>query len=242
MNLKNHHDANLLDRWGKIANTPIEELFLEGPKEYFQDFKRAVHIFGEFIKGFYAFRNVEKCVTVFGSARFKEDHRYYQLAREVGRQIAKLDFTVMTGGGPGIMEAANRGAKDVNGRSVGCNIQLPAEQKPNVYLDRWIEFNYFFVRKVMLAKYSVAFVAMPGGLGTLDEVFEIATLVQTRKMKEFPIVLMGVDYWTPLKDFFENVLLKNQTISREDIDNIFLTDSPEEAMSFIHSCWDKKIS
>jgi len=172
-------------------------------------------------------------VTVFGSARFAEDHAYYALAREMGRCIAGLGLTTMTGGGPGIMEAANRGARDVGGASIGCNIVLPAEQKPNPYLDRFITFRYFFVRKVMLVKYSVAFVVMPGGYGTLDELFEAATLVQTRKITSFPIVLMGVDYWAPLVEFIRGTLLANGAIAAEDIQLLTVTDSVAEAESAI---------
>src|SRR5215475_6334755 len=138
-------------------------------------------------------------------------------------------FTVMTGGGPGIMEAANRGAKEVGGRSIGCNIELPQEQAPNPYLDRWVTFKHFFVRKVMLVKYSYAFIAMPGGFGTLDEVTEAATLIQTGKIAGFPMVLMGVDFWKPLLDFMRNTLVKEGTIAPTDMDLLFVTDSPEEA-------------
>src|SRR5262249_35822813 len=148
------------------------------------------------------------CVTVFGSARFKENHPYYALARDVGARLAQNGFTVMTGGGPGIMEAANRGAKDVGGGSVGCNIELPKEQKPNPYLDRWITFRHFYVRKLMLVKYSYAFIALPGGFGTLDEIFEVITLIQTGKIQEFPVVLMVQSYWQPLLDFFRSTLFK----------------------------------
>lgn len=142
----------------------------------------------------------------------------------------------MTGGGPGIMEAANRGAKDVDGRSIGCNIKLPQEQKPNPYLDRWVEFRYFFVRKLMLVKYSYAFVAMPGGFGTLDELFETATLIQTGKIKDFPMVLMGKDYWDPLIRFLREKLVAEGTIDPTDLDRFLITDSPEEAMSCIEEC------
>jgi hypothetical protein len=169
-------------------------------------------------------------VTVFGSARFKEDHRYYGLAREVGRELARAGFTVMTGGGPGIMEAANRGAREMGGRSVGCNIELPAEQRPNHYLDRWVTFRHFFVRKVMLVKYSYAFIALPGGFGTLDEIFETMTLVQTGKIKEFPIVLMVRDFWQPLVDFLKTRPLAEGTIGPGDLERLTVTDSPAEAV------------
>lgn len=172
-------------------------------------------------------------VTVFGSARFQDGHRYYQLTRQMGAELARAGFTVITGGGPGLMEAANRGAKDVGGRSIGCNIQLPQEQKPNPYLDLWMEFRYFFIRKLMLAKYSYAFIAMPGGFGTIDEFFEVATLVQTGKIKNFPLVLMGRDYWQPLLDFLTNTLLKQHTIEQADVDRIIVSDSPEEVSAII---------
>ena len=182
----------------------------------------------EFIRGFRALHFVGPCVTVFGSARFKADHPYYEIGRQVGRELARAGFTVMTGGGPGIMEAANRGAKEMGGRSVGCNIELPAEQKPNAYLDRWVTFRHFFVRKVMLVKYSYAFIALPGGFGTLDEIFETATLVQTGKIKEFPIVLVVREFWEPLIDFLKTRPLAAATIGAEDLERFVVTDSPEE--------------
>jgi hypothetical protein len=151
----------------------------------------------------------------------------------MGAALARSGFTVMTGGGPGLMEAANRGAKETGGASVGCNITLPLEQKPNAYLDRWVETRSFFVRKVVLAKYSYAFVAAPGGLGTLDEVFEVAVLVQTGKMRDFPLVLLGVEYWKPLLDFLRDRLLPARTIDAADVDRFMLTDSPDEAAAYI---------
>jgi uncharacterized protein (TIGR00730 family) len=176
---------------------------------------------------------VGPCVTVFGSARFRTDHPYYELGREVGARLARRGFAVMTGGGPGIMEAANRGAKEVGGRSIGCNIELPHEQRANPYVDRFITFRHFYVRKVMLVKYSYAFIALPGGFGTLDEMFEIATLVQTGKVREFPIVLMGREYWRPLTDFVRNRLLVEGTIDPGDEQRLQVTDSPEEAVDLV---------
>ena len=187
------------------------------------------------MRGFRALHFVGPCVTVFGSARFREDDRYYGLAREVGRELARAGFTVMTGGGPGIMEAANRGAQEAGGRSVGCNVELPAEQRPNQYLDRWITFRHFFVRKVMLVKYSYAFIALPGGYGTIDEIFETVTLVQTGKIREFPIVLVAREFWEPLIEFLRTRPLAAGTIGREDIERLTLTDSPTEVARSVTS-------
>lgn len=219
--------------WPGATRDEDELRFLEGPARRDIELFRALRIFFECIKGFRALHFVGPCVTVFGSARFGDDHRYYRLARDVGAGVAREGFTVMTGGGPGIMEAANRGARDVGGRSVGCNIRLPAEQAPNAYLDRWVEFRYFFVRKLMLAKYSYAFIALPGGFGTLDEVFEVATLIQTGKMKDFPIVLMGRDYWDPVIGFMRSTLVPLKTIEPLDVDRFLVTDDPEEAVDHI---------
>jgi uncharacterized protein (TIGR00730 family) len=220
-------------RWGKVARSGEERRFLEGPRKRADELARAWRIFMEFIKGFRALHFVGPCVTVFGSARFKQDHKFYALAREMGRRISELGFTVITGGGPGIMEAANRGAKDAGGPSVGCNIQLPMEQEPNPYVDKFVEFRYFFVRKVMLVKYSYAFVVLPGGFGTLDELFEALTLIQTKKIENFPVVLMGVDYWTPMMTFFRERLITEGTISPEDMRLVLLTDSVDEAIDHI---------
>ena len=162
-----------------------------------------------------------------------ETHPHYAKAREIGAGLARAGFTVMTGGGPGIMEAANRGAREAGGRSVGCNIRLPKEQQPNAYLDEWITFRHFFVRKVMLVKYSYAFVALPGGFGTLDEIFETATLIQTGKIEEFPLVLVGVEFWRPLLEFIQDRLVVNATVSPEDPSGLLLTDSTEEVVESI---------
>ena len=219
--------------FAKASPNRGEERFLEGPRPRFFEFLEIFKIALEFIRGFRVLHFIGPCVTVFGSARFDQESPFYQLARSIGAEIARSGFTIMTGGGPGIMEAANRGAKEVGGYSVGCNIVLPREQKPNPYLDRWLEFNYFFIRKVMLAKYSFAFIALPGGFGTLDELFEVATLVQTGKMRNFPIVLMGTEYWRPLIDFVRCTLVKFGTISTDDTKLVFLTDSPTEALDYI---------
>lgn len=221
-------------RWGKVTRSPDDRRLLAGPRSRTEELLRVVRISGEFIRGFRALHFLGPCVTVFGSARFDEQHRYYQMAREAGRAIARAGLGVMTGGGPGIMEAANRGAKDEGGLSVGCNIMLPMEQQPNAYLDKFVEFHYFFVRKVMLVKYSVAFIVCPGGFGTLDEVFETLTLIQTGKVERFPIVLMGRDFWVPLLEgFMEGRLLSERTISAEDLGLLVVTDSVDEAIECI---------
>ena len=228
-----NNQINAVDGWGMAPGAPEVVRFLEGPQRRVAELIRAVRIFGEFIRGFRALHFVGPCVTVFGSARFQQNHPYYALARAVGAELAKAGFTVMTGGGPGIMEAANRGAKDVGGRSVGCNIVLPIEQKPNPYLDHWVTFRHFFVRRVMLVKYSYAFVALPGGFGTLDEIFETATLIQTAKISEFPLVLMGKEFWRPLIEFMQNRLVQENTIDQTDVDRLIITDSAAEAAAAI---------
>ena len=225
--------GQLPPQWGKSSRDAGERTFLAGPRSRLRELWRAVRIFGEFIKGFRALHFLPPCVTVFGSARFGADNRWYQLAREVSAGLAREGFTIMTGGGPGIMEAANRGARDVGGLSVGCNITLPHEQHHNPYLDRFVEFRYFFVRKVMLVKYSYAFVVMPGGFGTMDELFEAATLIQTGKIHDFPLVLMGVDYWRPLMEFLRTSMVQQGTISQADIDRILVTDDTAAAIAHV---------
>lgn len=206
--------------------------FLEGPQSRWKDFKYSVSVFFEFIKGFRALHFVGPCVTIFGSARFKEDHPFYKQTRELAAQVAELGFTIMTGGGPGIMEAANRGAKDVGGKSVGCNIILPREQHHNIYLDKWVDIKYFFVRKMMLIKYSYAFIVMPGGFGTLDEFYEAITLVQTKKIDGFPIIIFD-------KDFYQKIIEHNQvmfqagTISKNDESLYLVTNSIPETIDYI---------
>lgn len=226
-------DAPGRPEWGKRTENQEEGQFLAGPQSRLAELARLLRILWEFVRGFRALHFVGPCVTVFGSARFPETHPYYDLARELGSRLARAGFTVMTGGGPGIMEAANRGAHEAGGRSIGCNIALPHEQKPNPYLDRWVEFRYFFVRKVMLVKYSYAFVALPGGFGTMDEIFECATLIQTGKIEHFPLVLMGSLYWQPLLDFLRDTMVRRGTIAAADLARFTVTDSPAEAVARI---------
>ncbi len=225
--------VNSRETWGKSPPPEPEVVeFLEGPHSRTFEFARLLRIMREFMRGFRALHFVGPCVTVFGSARFKEDSPYYAMGVEVGRRLAEIGFTVITGGGPGIMEAANRGAREAGGRSIGCNIELPMEQKPNPYVDRFIDFRYFFVRKVMLVKYSYAFIALPGGFGTLDEIFETATLIQTRKIHDFPLILMGNSYWQPLRELLEG-MVREKTIDAADYERIIFTDSIDEAVSRI---------
>ncbi len=213
--------------------TGMEKHFLSGRRDRCEELESAVRFFLEFLRGFESLDFEGPCVTVFGSARFKEDHRYYQLARSLGRRCAEEGFSVMTGGGPGIMEAANRGAKEGGGLSIGFNINLPFEQKPNPYLDIFLELDHFFVRKVLLVKYSNAFVVMPGGFGTLDETFETLTLMQTGKIEQFPVIAMGTDFWGNIREFITEAMLSEGTIDQEDVELLHTTDSVDEALSII---------
>lgn len=210
-----------------------ERKFLAGPQGRGFELRHTFRVMREYIGALRALHFVGPCVTVFGSARFPEGHRAYEQAREAGRALAEAGFTVMTGGGPGIMEAANRGAKEAGGYSVGCNIILPIEQEANRFLDRVVTFRYFFIRKVMLVKYSYGFIVLPGGFGTLDEVFETATLIQTKKIKDFPIVLLGTKFWAEFVEFLRDPLLAEGTIDSIDVDRLLVTDSPEEAVRYI---------
>jgi len=211
----------------------LEKKFLMGRQNRPEELESAVRYFLEFLMGFELLEVTGPAVTVFGSARFPEGHRYYDLARQIGRRLAQAGYAVITGGGPGIMEAANRGAKEAGGLSVGCNIKLPREQKPNAYVDHFVQFDHFFVRKVMLVKYSSAFIALPGGFGTLDEIFETLTLIQTRVIEQFPVILVDHTFWACLREFMEESLLSAGTINREDIGLFHVTDSPQEAVDII---------
>ena len=206
--------------------------FLSGPRSRWKEFRSAFDIAREFIYGFRKLHFVGPCVTFFGSARFKEDHPYYEVGRELARRVGRVGFTIMTGGGPGIMEAANRGARDVGARSVGCNIVLPHEQYANPYLDVSLTFERFFVRKVLLLKYSICFVVMPGGAGTLDELFETVTLIQTGKVKNFPILLYGKDYWAPMLQQLDRMIAEG-TIGKKELEFVFVADSVEEATTLL---------
>jgi uncharacterized protein (TIGR00730 family) len=201
---------------------------------------RVLRIMGEYVHGFDALAEIGAGVAVFGSARTKEADPMYAAAREVGRRLAEAGFAVITGGGPGIMEAANRGARDAGGLSVGCNIELPREQGINPYVDVAINFRYFFCRKTMFVKYSEGFVLFPGGYGTLDELFEALTLIQTRKIQRFPVVLFGTSYWQGLLDFLRQQVLAHGNIDAGDVNLVRLTDSPEEACRYVADCYQSQ--
>lgn len=209
-----------------------ESRFLEGPRSRFKDLGFAFRVFFQFLRGFRKMHFIGPCATVYGSARFTPDSDHYKNAEKIGAGLANLGFTIMTGGGPGIMEAANKGAYEAGGYSVGVNIILPFEQEPNPYLHKWINIPYFFVRKFLLMKYSYAFVIMPGGMGTLDELFEALTLIQNHMIKNFPVVIFDSEYHKELMEHIE-LMSKTESISPEDMELIFVTDSPEEVVEHI---------
>jgi len=210
-----------------LLQRPVRPEFLDS------DPWRSLRILAEFVEGFDALASVGPAVSVFGSARIKSSNPYYRQARELGKMLAKAGYAVITGGGPGIMEAANRGCQEGGGLSVGCNIELPQEQGLNPYVDLGVEFRYFFARKVMFVKYADAFVIFPGGYGTLDELFEALTLIQTQKVQDFPVILMGTDYWGGMIDWIRASVLAESAIDPEDVDLLRLTDDPEEAIRII---------
>jgi uncharacterized protein (TIGR00730 family) len=194
---------------------------------------RSLRILGEFVEGFDALATVGPAVSIFGSARSTENSEEYIAARELASRLVHAGFTIITGGGPGVMEAANRGAQEAGGTSVGCNIELPFEQQPNPYLDVSLDFRYFFVRKVMFVKYAEAFVIFPGGFGTLDELFEALTLIQTGKVDNFPVILWGRRFWTHLLELIRDPMLSEGKISPEDVDLLYVTDDLDEAVDVI---------
>ncbi|TYC14124.1 TIGR00730 family Rossman fold protein [Bizionia gelidisalsuginis] len=223
----------------RIKLSKEESLFVRGPLSRYREFIFAFKVFFSFLKAFRRMHFIGPCVTVFGSARFTKDYDHYKNAEKIGASLAKTGFTVMTGGGPGIMEAANKGAFEAGGYSVGCNIILPFEQKPNPYLHKWINIPYFFLRKVILIKYSYAFVVMPGGIGTLDELFEALTLIQTKVIQNFPVVIFDSEYHKELCQHIQ-VMAKNESISPEDMEQLFVTDSVEDLITHIKTHSIKK--
>lgn len=220
----------------KIVTAPgptnADRELLEGPRSRVREFLTLFRAMRDFLRGFRALHFVGPCITIFGSARFGEGHQYYELTREMARRVTNIGFTVMTGGGPGLMEAANRGAKEAGGLSVGCNIRLPNEQGANKYLHLFVTCHHFFVRKVLLFKYSYGFVAMPGGLGTLDELTEALTLIQTRKIQNFPVVLIGAAYWRPFLALLQE-MVEAGAVAPHDLDLLKITDDLDEAILHI---------
>ena len=206
--------------------------FLEGPHSRWEEFKFTCKVFFQFIKGFRALHFTGPCVTIFGSARFKPDHPFYLKTEELAAAVARLGFTIITGGGPGLMEAANKGAKSTGGKSVGCNIVLPKEQRPNPYLDKNVNIEYFFVRKTLLIKYSYAFIVMPGGFGTMDEFFEALTLIQTKKISDFPVIIFCKEFHEKLLAYLHN-MEQSHTIDVKDLDLFFYTDSIPDAIGIL---------
>ncbi len=194
---------------------------------------RLFKILAEFVDGFEELHDIYPCVSIFGSSRVKPGDEIYEKTFIIAKKLAQSGYNIITGGGPGVMEAGNKGAKEGGAKSIGLNIRLPMEEKPNPYLDIRLDFKYFFVRKVMFLKYASAYIGMPGGFGTLDEIFEALTLIQTKRMKPFPLVLVGSDYWNPLLDWIKKNLLKNGYISEEDLDLFSIMDDPDEIVRFI---------
>lgn len=213
-----------------------DEQLLESPRSdefTHTDTWRVFRIMGEFVEGFDELASLTRGISIFGSARAKTDDPYYRAAQETAALLAHEGFAVITGGGPGLMEAANRGAFEAGGLSIGCNIELPFEQGPNPYVTRSLTFRYFFVRKMMFVKYSLGFIIFPGGFGTLDELFEALTLIQTRKIRNFPVVLFGSDYWSGLLTWIRDLALKEGKVSEKDLKLVHLTDSPAEVVQIV---------
>lgn len=219
------------------------EAIVSKPKIIKEDFTREetwriFRIMSEFVEGFEVLSQIGQAVSIFGSSRTKRDSKYYKLAEEISYLLAKAGYAVMTGSGPGLMEAANKGAKRAKGQSIGLNIQLPLQQKPNKYVDLLLDFRYFFVRKVMFVKYAKAFVILPGGYGTLDEFTEAINLIQTQRIPEFPVVLFNREYWNGMLDWLKDTVLKHSCISREDLNIFTVVDTPKEVVSAINKFYD----
>ena len=231
-------------RIARDASTEDEQFLERAPSAPFQrtDTWRALRILAEFVEGFDAMAAVGPAVTVFGSARTRAGSPQYELARTIGRKLAEAGYAVITGGGPGTMEAANRGCREGGGLSVGCNIELPHEQGQNQYVDLGIDFRYFFARKVMFVKYADAFVIMPGGFGTMDELFEALTLIQTGKVRHFPVILVGSGYWSGLLDWVRETLIPDGAVAAADLALLQVTDDADEVVRLIRSYVDRSMS
>ena len=225
----------------RLPHATQDEQLLESPSldEFTHtDTWRVFRIMGEFVEGFDELASLTRGISIFGSARTPTSDPYYKLAQETAALLAHEGYAVITGGGPGIMEAANRGAFEAGGLSIGCNIELPFEQGANAYLTRSVTFRYFFVRKMMFVKYSLGFIIFPGGFGTLDELFEALTLIQTRKIRDFPVILFGSDYWKGLMDWIGNTALREGKVSDHDLKLLHLTDSPQEVVDILNRSQD----
>lgn len=225
----------------RLPHATQDEQLLESPSldEFTHtDTWRVFRIMGEFVEGFDELASLTRGISIFGSARTAPGDPYYKLAQETAALLAREGYAVITGGGPGIMEGANRGAFEAGGLSVGCNIELPFEQGANPYLTRSVTFRYFFVRKMMFVKYSLGFIIFPGGFGTLDELFEALTLIQTRKIRDFPVILFGSDYWKGLMDWIGETALREGKVSSQDLKLLHLTDSPEEVVNIVNESQD----
>ena len=226
----------------RFLQSAVERLEQKGVFELGKDSWRVFRIMGEFVEGFDELSSLGPAVSFFGSARVTEADPMYQQCVETARRVGEAGFAVITGGGPGIMEAANRGAREAGVPSVGCNIELPFEQGSNPYVDIDIDFRYFFVRKTMFVKYAEAFVIFPGGYGTMDELFEALTLIQTGKVGHFPVILFGKDYWSGLTDWMRDTLVAEGKVSEQDLDLIFVTDSPDEAVNHLAERYREQIA
>jgi uncharacterized protein (TIGR00730 family) len=242
---RTHSDPSL-NRATRVGAATEDEMLLESPTTIpkaphftHSDPWRVFRIMGEFVEGFDTLAHVGPAVTVFGSARVPPDHPQYRQAEETARLLVEAGFAVITGGGPGIMEGANKGAKEADGMSIGCNIELPFEQGMNPYVDVAVNFRYFFVRKTMFVKYAEAFLIFPGGFGTLDELFEALTLIQTEKVRNFPVILIGSEYWSGLLDWIKGTMLAEAKVSPQDLDLLVVTDSPEEAVRLVVDCYEQ---
>ena len=225
----------------RVPHATQDEQLLESPSldEFTHtDTWRVFRIMGEFVEGFDELASLTRGISIFGSARTATSDPYYKLAQETAALLAREGYAVITGGGPGIMEAANRGAFEAGGLSVGCNIELPFEQGANPYLTRSVTFRYFFVRKMMFVKYSLGFIIFPGGFGTLDELFEALTLIQTRKISDFPVILFGSEYWKGLMDWIGETALREGKVSSQDLKLLHLTDSPAEVVNIVNESQD----
>lgn len=210
-----------------------DSIHLADKVSWFRELRRFFSFFSEYIRGVYHFQRLGPCVTIFGSARFDEDHDYFQIAEKLGGALASAGYSVMTGGGPGLMAAANKGAQTASGRSYGSAIRIHNEESSNDYMTHCVVFRYFFIRKIMLTRFSMAFVAMPGGFGTLDELFEMLTLIKTEHIHSFPIILLGSSYWVPLLDYIKEHLVALGTVSPEELDCIHVTDDPDAVVDYI---------